>query len=130
MSLCRQVAGGAHPPRLLCGEPGGHVPAVVQRQVPVYPAPSGELTSQASQSCSSILPSQPGRTAKEVAWKLEHTTVWSWPPSSAMLSLTLQVTTKPTHRYSTPFFVHPSHDTIVSVHRHVSLHMPLARAAL
>ena len=61
--------------------------------------------------------------------RLEHTTLWSWPPSSAILPLTLQVTTKPTHRYSTPFFVHPSHDTIVSVHRHVSLHMPLARAA-
>ena len=38
------------------------------------------------------------------------------------------MTTKPTHRYSTPFFVHPSHDTIVSVHRHASLHMPLVQA--
>jgi hypothetical protein len=34
----------------------------------------------------------------------------------------VQVTTKPTHRYSTPFFVHPSHDTIVSVQRPASLH--------
>lgn len=62
--LCRQVAGGAHPPRLLRGEPGGHVPAVVQRQVPVDPAPSGEPTSQVSHSCGSFLPCCPAGTAK------------------------------------------------------------------